>query len=760
MLLTGLAAVGAIVGTVGILWLVARQRTSAEQVTLPLALAALDQSQFARARAIAEKLDRQGTLSIEECGGPAFVRGMAAANDAENALESEKPKHYAAVAKYLAEAHQRGFPAGREAEGLYLLGKSLYLTGQVAASRPILQSALKANTDKATEVHHLLALALARDVHRNLPKALEENQRYLADANLAAESREEGLLERADILFQLNRVDQCAALLAKLPARAGLRAEAEVLQGRILCREAERLRDRAAARRKYQAAMDVFRAARAHDNVNNRAVGPALYLTGLCLVAVGDEPAALAHFAQIGKSLVGTPEGLAAAYREAELARRLHRDAQALDAYRRWLSSLGPIEYFNNPWVSLEQLRTSVLAGYQDYLATLNFPRGLQLARLAGTLLPTARTTELAADAYRLWGEHLAGQAEGLPPAKAEATRRQARGYFRRAGGGYASLAQLQVVSRQYPEYLWQSAAAYSDGQDYVNAVRILRKYLSNESRQRYAQALVKLGEARLALGRWDEALDVLRQCIEEHPRDSVVYRARLLASKASAEKGALRRAEALLCENLNGAYLTPASKEWRESLFALATLLHDQRRDVEAIRRLEELLERYPDAPQKMEARYLLADAAWHRAGTLAATRRNDQARNDLLRKARDQYQGVQTVLAARDPRDLQPAEKALLRNCCFALGEVLCAMGLYDQALETYAAVASRYGQSPEVLDAYVRMAAIYRRLGKTAEARSSLQQAKLALARLKGDAPFDQTTNYSRSQWGELLDRLTSL
>ena len=98
------------------------------------------------------------------------------------------------------------------------------------------------------------------------------------------------------------------------------------------------------------------------------------------------------------------------------------------------------------------------------------------------------------------------------------------------------------------------------------------------------------------------------------------VYRAKLLASRAALNLGDLKQAETLLRENLNGEQLTPASKEWRDSLFALAEFLHRTSRDREAIPLLQESLQRYPDAPQAIVARYLLADSSRRRAMDLRA--------------------------------------------------------------------------------------------------------------------------------------------
>ena len=64
-------------------------------------------------------------------------------------------------------------------------------------------------------------------------------------------------------------------------------------------------------------------------------------------------------------------------------------------------------------------------------------------------------------------------------------------------------------------------------------------------------------------------------------------------------------------------------------------------------------------------------------------------------------------------------------------------------------------RYQNAPEVLEAYVQMARAYRRLGRVDEARGTLEQAKVVLARMKSTAEFSKTTNRSEEEWAELLD-----
>jgi tetratricopeptide (TPR) repeat protein len=756
---------------------IATRKPAEKLVTLEETLAALDREEFAVARRLAEKLQAQGTLSTDEWGGPVFVLGVVADHEAEGAWEKDKMGGYLVAARYLEEARNRGFPTHRDAEGLYLLGKCLVLGGRSAAARPALQAALKVDSSRKTEIHRLLATSYLDDARPDLKQALAENALYLADKNLSGAASAEGLLQRAQILFHLDRIAECQAVLKQIPAIAAVRGLATVLRGQLLCREAEALRGKAGAkskqdqavRRKYEAAIEIFRLAQGRDTVQNAAARQAMYLTGLCMMEIGDSRGALGQLSRTAKLFAEQPEGVAASFHEADLSRQLKRDADALAAYRRLLGAISDPEHFYNRWVTLGELRAHVVAAYRAYLEARNFELALQLSRLLYPLLPQTQVTELTAEVHHSWGQSLLRQAEHAAPSKADWLRHLGRAQLRQAGSVYLRLAQLQVADRQYPDQLWNSANAFFEGQDYRNAVRVLEKYVENETRQRHSQALLALGEALLAMDQLDKALAAFEECVRDHPRDAAAYRARLLASHAHAEKGEFQQAESLLQANLSGEYLTPDSKEWRDSLFALGELLHGQGRHAEAIRRLEEAVARYADAPQATLARYWIADACRSSAQTLENGLAKDisskiraahaAAAEDLFEKALGQYRHIQADLASREPAALTPLEKSLLRNSQFAVGEICFDLKEYGAAVKAYTAAADRYSDCPESLDAYLRLAEAYGRLGRAAEARSTLAQAKVVLGHMKKDVRFEETTNYNRKQWGELLAALSS-
>lgn len=767
-------------------WLaIAWQHPSGPLVTSDMVLEALDNGAYVKASKLAKKLKEQGTLSMEELGGPAFALGAAAAYEAEGSWSKDRAKHYLAAARYLEEARDRGFPPGRRGEGLYLLGKSLYLSGQIPASRPVLLAALKVNRPKRTEIHGLLSGAYQNDANPQLEKALEQNTRYLSDRRLPGADRHEGLLQRAQILLRMDKIAACVAVLDKIPSDARNRADAVVMRGRVLMHEARALKNKPGAaaadllqaKQKYQSAIKTLLYAQGRDTLGTQATRKAMYLIGICYREIGDYPAALGQFARIGKRYADLPEGLAASFQQAELSRQLGRDAEALTSYRRVLGAIPGPENFSNPWVTLDQLRSRMQDAYQHYLNTHNFEIALQLTQHFYPLFSRARTLELTAEAHRSWGRALGDQADHMAPGRADPLRHLGRAQLRRAGHLYSRLAGLQVATRQYPDQLWNSATTYLDGQDYRSAVRVLEEYLKNESRRRHPQALIHLGEAMLALNQVDKALEALQECIQFYPRDVAAFRARLLASKAYLEKGDLPQAEVLLKENLNGELLTPDSTEWRDSLYMLGDLLSIQGRYEEAIERLEYVaLEyvangRFPDDAQAMNARYLVADAYRQSAKDAQEKLKQDlpgatrvtyfKRIRELFDKALEKYEQLRDLLSRRqETTELVPREKAMLQNCYFAIGDVLFDLGQYDAAIQAYSNATNRYQNQPAVLLAYVQIANAYRHLNKTPEARATLEQAKGVLSRIKTDSPFDETTNYNRQEWSELLDSLSKL
>ncbi len=522
---------------------------------------------------------------------------------------------------------------------------------------------------------------------------------------------------------------------------------------------------------RFNQAIARLRQAQNRGGSAERVVPQSMYLIGECFLKMNNSRAALEQFQRLRKGFPDSVEGIAAAFQEADLLRRFDQDADAALAYHRAVEAVGDPAEYRNSILSLEDLRMRLAAAYDAYTKANKFQQAIILAKTTYPLFSREQQAELIAESHKAWADSLADQVEHAAGADGVEIARQSRSELRDAGAAYAQLAELQMATRAYTEDVWNSAECLLAGHDFRGAVRMLQEYLRYELRHRRPRALLDLGEAELSLRRFDRALDALDECISVYSADSAVYRARLLAAKAQIDKGKLDKAEQLMRENLEDGNLTPKSSEWRDTLFAYGNLLQSEDRDAEAIPKLEEFVERYPDSPNFIEARYLVAEAYRRSANVprkkleldAIETSRIDHTKEmqQLLSAALEQYDKVQERLNLRqEQRQLDPLELAILRNCYFARGSTLFEMGRYEDAIHAYSAATNHYQRQPIVLEALMQIAACYRRLGQPDEARNTLQQAKVILKRISADAKFAETTLYNREEWDRVLNWYASL
>lgn len=769
------AACLASIGAVVILWLAVgvKKPEPPKKVTPAEVLQALDEGRFEEARRLAVTLQGQGELPDGCWGVPAYAQGVAAFQAAEQTLSEGKKARYLVASRHLEEAQERGFPEGHENEGLFLLGKSLYHSEQYVASRDVLREALKVNPKRKTQIHELLAKADLKLPNPLLDQALEHNKVVLADKRLGADRRREALLEQSQILLRMGKLKEAENALAGFPPEAEKQADVMLLRGWMQMEQAQTLRagkekqgDQAEAQAKCRTAIETLRRVVKHDSVAVETRCQAMYLIGVCLQQSGDVRRALDQFYRTYCDYADSPEAMAASFQSAELNRQAGQQSEAMAGYRRVLTSIKDADSYCNPWIPLDEFRRRIMEVYQAYFNRQNYLPALQLASLLLPVFPEARVVALKAETYQAWGRRRLAEAASLPPSQAGPVIRKGRQLLRAAGKTYQHLAELHLLTREYSDDLWASAESLLEGHDFATAVTVLREYLKNEARRRYPRALVSLGEALLATGRLDDALESLNECIHFYPRDAASFRARLLASSVCVEKGDRKEARQLLEENLNGDLLAPSSEEWRDSLFALGRLLYGEGQYHEAINRLEEAVARYPDCPQTVEGRYFIAEGYRLNARRMRMQIEEDASESvrqahirqvtQAFESALKQYEQLENQLSRQQrTRELNTLEKAILRNCSFSIGAVLFDLERYEAAVKAYAVACNRYQNSPEVLEAYLQLARTYRRLDKPNEARSALDQAKVALARMKASQRFTETTNHSKEQWAALLD-----
>jgi hypothetical protein len=806
---------------VGLKSIVHPKTTLAEKQQFATALVALDAADFSNARYLAKQLLESETYPRESLGGPLFVIGMVTATEASTQWDThDRRQMYLIAARYLEESRDRGFPTGREGQGLFHLGKSQFETGHYAQCIPSLLESEKNYPQARREARRMLSLAYLHDDPPRLEEALSWNRKFLADDQLTAEQRESALLDEAKILLAKDDLAGCRAALARIPATAFIRHEATVLETRLLLKETEDVsaNERPRVQALYAQAVEALRTVQGRDTLGGVATRQASYLLGVMYLKLGEQKAASKQFARTREVYANTPEGAAAALAEAEILAQLNDDVSARAIYKTATKMAGSPETYRNPWVSLSQFRQRLKTAYHAYVEKQGFAAAIALADSMPPIVVREEALELKARAQRAWAQHLLRQAEREPHPRAEKLKAEARFQFRESARSYAALARSHRTERRYRDDLWHTADGLLQGQDYAAAVQVLTSYLTDELPERRARVLVALGESLAALGRRDEALKSLDECIEFHPKSPVVFRARLLAAFAHEEKHDYAAAKKLLLENLHHDALTPQSAEWRQSLFALGKIHYYEGRELEsksrlvdrpvgsrltatadvanvadeadqqaveetlqhltdsaqafedAIYRLREAKQRYPDSADAVLARYLIAEAHRRTAAlplmkinvTRIKTHRENhaaQAKTQLLAAIADFRELEEYLNAKQDKATLSPLESRVLRNCYFALGDTFFELGsldnrYYEDAIRAYSTATNRYQHKPESLEAYVQIATCFQQLNKPHDARGILEQAKTVLNRMDENAAFEETTRYSREQWSDLL------
>jgi tetratricopeptide (TPR) repeat protein len=756
------------------------------QLSLEPVLAALDERRYDDARVAVGKMLKSGRLPRSEYGGPLFVLGAIKTHDAENQTTADRRRvEYLVASRYLNEAQSYGIPADREVEATFLLGKSLVESSQFDEGIETLEELVATDLPKdqplAWEVHRLLANTCLLMPHPELRQALKHNDALLAKSDLTEPQRAGVLLQRAECLARMHQFDEARAAATSVPPGANRVAEVALLQGKITLDEVTALLERVAtsdrqriigdAKDKIAAAMQQIEQAQSLDDDQGQISRQASYHVARGRELQGDSAAALKLFARTRQLYGDTWEGLAAALAEADLRRQSGDFEGALLGYRYVLESFKSAANYRSVVMPLDAMRDRMMAGLKDFVKQKRYADALALLDDFTPMFSRTEQLEVRGDTLEQWGAALVSAALDNDP-QAAASRGAGYRHWRAAGVAFEQLAELRFATEFYTGDLWHSAENYFRGHSYSRAVRLLDKYLEHEPELRNAQALLRLGQAHLALGRMPESIAAFEECIEFHPLDSSTYQARIDCAKAYRNLGTASRAEQLLQENIAGSRLTPKSPEWKDSLFELGMLLHDMGQYEDAIGTLEDAIERYKHDPQRLVAQYVIGDSyrRWgqellervQQSRTAAERDKNKQSAIERLETALEHFEAVQISITLKT-HDIHsdPLMGTMLRNCYMLEGTVLFDLAShsdskerYKEAIVAFSNVSSLYPDQPFVLETFVQIANCWRRLGINDKARGSIQQAQLALDRLPATADFAGSTALSRDEWRTLL------
>jgi tetratricopeptide (TPR) repeat protein len=750
------------------------------------ALRALDEGRFEEARALVGRMLKSGRLPRNKYGGPLFVLGVVKTHDAEEQPGADQRRiEYLVASRYLKEANTYGLPAGRELDGIFLLGKSFVESGQFTEGVTTLSDLLTSNVPNdhplAWESHRLLSNTYLLMPQSNPEKALEHTQALLKKPDLSTEQRAGAQLQLAECLTRLERFDEARQATAAVPTDSSRQAETALMRGKIDLDEINAALQRVAPQSrqaileqstaKVAEALQHLQQALSLDDRKGQVARQTSYHIGRGLQIQGQSDQAAKQFARTRQLWGDTLEGLAAALAEADLLRQQGDFEEALFGYRRVLESFPGAAAYRSVILPMSQLRERLMAALKDFVNRKRFADALSLIEHFTPLFSRTEQLELRGDTLERWGKDLFEQASGVDQATAQ-DHAAGRRHLRRAGRAFEQLAELRFATRLYSAALWRSADNYFYGHSYSSTVRLLNQYLANEPELRNAEALLRLGQAHLALGQTSQSILAFEECIEFHPLSSSTFQARIDCAKAYWNDGKTDRAEQLLRDNLAATSLRPTSREWKDSQFELGMLLHEMGRYEDAIGTLEEAITRYPQDPQRLLSQYIIGESYRRWAQELldrtspirsdGERKKNQELCTDRLNQSLTHFEEVhRTITLKTHDIHSDPLMASMLRNCymlegavLFELGNLLGDKNRYKEAIEAYSNVASLYPDEPFVLETFVQIANCWRRLKLNDKARGSIQQAQIVLDRLPADADFVSATALNRDEWKMLL------
>ncbi|MDR3111082.1 MAG: tetratricopeptide repeat protein [Planctomycetaceae bacterium] len=463
-------------------------------------------------------------------------------------------------------------------------------------------------------------------------------------------------------------------------------------------------------------------------------------------------------------------EAVAAEFLLAEIQRRQGYLDVAMTGYRAAFDRLKRNPAYSNNHLTKTMMCDRASTVFEEWIRTERFERAFQLLDMLRPVMPPQTTYRMGAVSLNHWGNVLRQRAERVFFEERKDLMSQAEQKYKLAGHWFAELARCRFTESDYAECLWNSAENYRAGHDYRKSVLMFQRYLAMNFDQRRSEAYFLMGEMYYELDYLDDALRVLKRCIEDYPRSRYVPWSRLLLSKVYREKKEWDDAIAMLNQNLSGEF-TPNSNIFRDSEFALGNLYFHRGNYEQAAMALEYATQQHPNAPQSAEANYLisrsyieLAVAAdkLAAAAQLARVKAVEAERAMAARmSALEHYRQCEANLRQRqDSISLTDSEALMLRNAIFGIGAESMNVKRYEDAITAYELAAAEYQETPGALFALSQAALSYQALGDDAAALSVINRAKILYEILKKTNAFANESKFTPEQWQQILESFETM
>lgn len=684
-----------------------------------------------------------------------FLLGSAYTRRAEQAPAESSADLWQRARNHLEQAEHIGIPEADRARLAYRLGKT-YAALDADPQRIIdyLNWSIQDAADNPFEAYSLLAQAYLRLPTPDLRGALEATRKQLAlpnadDAGLAAPR-----LLCGELLRRLDQPDEARKVLARI----GPGAPADILF-RARYQRARLLQDEGS----WAEAALLWEAVKADPRWVTVEPARVLYSLGLCYQKLDRTSDAVGTWE--ATRLRGGEEGQAAALGLARLRLRSDKPAAALETFESALRGVSSAADYHNSLVELAEVRALFEEGIAQFRQASAFEEAVQLANLYEKVAAPGVGQDLAGQTAETWARALRTQAQRAPnPETGKRLEEEARQRFRQAGTAFEAAAAHAATSAEQAERLWRSVTDSLEGRDHARASQALERYVRLPvPPERQGQAWFVLGETHRALRNSAAAQSAFQKCIE-YPGPHA-FRARYELAVAQIEQKRWEDAEEVLVHNLKMmAQLGPDPEAHEKSLITLASLLYQRKNYTEAMRRLQEALDRYPTNPNAIKLRLQLAqccrqlaEQANERSAVGNFTTPEERAhhraeRQKFLEMAAGHHQKLVDDLESQQfKQPLTPEQEAILGQVRFAVADCRFDLGQYAQALFLYNVLAKRYENTVEGLIALKHVWQCHGVLFQPEQARATLDRIRAALPRTTFDGAGE---NRSRPWWENWL------
>jgi tetratricopeptide (TPR) repeat protein len=320
---------------------------------------------------------------------------------------------------------------------------------------------------------------------------------------------------------------------------------------------------------------------------------------------------------------------------------------------------------------------------------------------------------------------------------------------------------------RTWADSLWQAGDCYDLGGNVVIAIEVFREYVAGCGDDlRRAEALFRLAQCNRSIERHEAALQVLVRLIDEHPHSPYATRAHVALARCYRQLE--RHGESIqhLESVLRGQQaLMPDAVDYRDALIELGVVHHEVGDQLQAIGRLKEAVDRYPNDPRRDEILFRLADSHRRRAVELgqqldgpsplasADRARKQKHRAEHLSEAATMF--AQLVQRFDEPeRTLDTSERQMRRLSQLYRADSAFDLEAYEEAAERYQTVAREYVDHHCSMFALVQIINCHHHLGNRHAAAVAHERALARLGQLSPDVFDAPEVLLGREAWRRWL------